>query len=776
MTTATPDTIDPQTAETTDTVDAIDPEIARQIEVAAAFLRAIFPEGAYVSVRPVATWTEGSKKKTSVDYHGISTITIDAVLEMRLLRILKRAQARGDNVFFGCAQRFRHRLFEKSWQIRCVAFLWADDDSGDLEAAKKKFAEKGLPDPSVITMTGRGHHFYWLLTEVFHIDDVGDPAPVREKWFEINGKNKPIEYFENEFGDTVWLKDPATGDAIASAVPKLSPKAQFIQDINAGIAAELGSDNTHDLARMFRVVGPPSRKELKNGAAPKPTAIIENNGRRYSIEQFAKFRDKSPLKQQRERTASSPLSSPRKLTPKLSDDLSQRVAACEIAEDRSRADYALCCWAVENDINKEDLWQEVQSRGKFAERGRGYFDMTYDKAAVATPKPPGSGKAEHPPVAICENFSLQITSERQTASGKIVVQTKLVEGKQSRALVEVTSAISSQAAAKKTLAKYIPAETLPQVDLDAVVNNLILSASERLAQNGDVESGEVESVRDVVLREVPPKFDLKFRVSDGKLWSDVWGRAVSRQEFISFTPGWLIDATMAAHDAEENDIRQIRSVREALGVVWASLHEALPRNAAEVEGLGVETSAAARFRADIFRVWTAPVLFKSVSIGKGDEMGTARASLASLAADLYEGATKNETAKLTAREKWQQIRTSVPAWWRVSVTDEGEIHLRLAMRFDLFDNLRIPCEWATDQKSFKRIGRNFGFFADDATDTDVSLRLSDGKRLAVLSEEMQQEILSQPTNGDGKGNATDDEDSADDAVASAEENSEMEAA
>jgi hypothetical protein len=49
--------------------------------------------------------------------------------------------------------------------------------------------------------------------------------------------------------------------------------------------------------------------------------------------------------------------------------------------DRSRSDFYICCVAVQLGISKAALWRRVQNLGKFKERGRDYFVLTYDKAA-----------------------------------------------------------------------------------------------------------------------------------------------------------------------------------------------------------------------------------------------------------------------------------------------------------------------------------------------------------------------------------------------------------
>jgi hypothetical protein len=49
---------------------------------------------------------------------------------------------------------------------------------------------------------------------------------------------------------------------------------------------------------------------------------------------------------------------------------------------RSHADFALCCWAVCIGLAEIDLWELCRDVGKFQERGRFYFDLTYNNAKI----------------------------------------------------------------------------------------------------------------------------------------------------------------------------------------------------------------------------------------------------------------------------------------------------------------------------------------------------------------------------------------------------------
>jgi hypothetical protein len=61
-------------------------------------------------------------------------------------------------------------------------------------------------------------------------------------------------------------------------------------------------------------------------------------------------------------------------------ELEQLIARCATAADRSKAEFAVCCEASRLGIDKEEIWQRLQAVGKVKERGRDYFDSTWENA------------------------------------------------------------------------------------------------------------------------------------------------------------------------------------------------------------------------------------------------------------------------------------------------------------------------------------------------------------------------------------------------------------
>src|SRR5207247_633516 len=70
------------------------------------------------------------------------------------------------------------------------------------------------------------------------------------------------------------------------------------------------------------------------------------------------------------------------MSPTRKNMLNDDINACSIAEvgKRSDRDFALCCWAISQGLDQEEIWGEVQKVGKFEEEGWRYFDRTWKKA------------------------------------------------------------------------------------------------------------------------------------------------------------------------------------------------------------------------------------------------------------------------------------------------------------------------------------------------------------------------------------------------------------
>ena len=353
---------------------------------ATAFIHSLYAPGDFVCIRPIEVWTETGKKKSRVDYKGIRYLRVGkeehttSVIEA----VKQRAAEMMTNVFFGVCPRFGDREhFDKAWQVRIVRGLWADVDTCKPEEALPNIKAAGLPDPSISISTGRGGQFYWLFDSPFLIDDAADPLPVMQEWLEQEGKEKKFKrefIIQPETNRRLYLDQPQNAQ-------ELTTKAQFIQDVAAGIASVIGGDHTHDLSRLLRLPGTMNRKDEKNGRKPIPCEIVEFHPTRlYPFAIFAPRAAKSPNKVEREKVASICLPEPRKLGQKAKDTLQELIAISNVAPigTRSGVDWNLVCFAIERGIERAELWNMVQGVGKFAEGKEQYFAKTWDKAAGHT--------------------------------------------------------------------------------------------------------------------------------------------------------------------------------------------------------------------------------------------------------------------------------------------------------------------------------------------------------------------------------------------------------
>jgi len=95
-----------------------------------------------------------------------------------------------------------------------------------------------------------------------------------------------------------------------------------------------------------------------------------------------------------------------------SKKLDHLLEACAKAApgERSERDYALCAEAVSRGLSQEAVWERVQQVGKFAEKGRKYFDTTWTNAQGSLAAKGDDGQTErtaardHDPRDLAEEF------------------------------------------------------------------------------------------------------------------------------------------------------------------------------------------------------------------------------------------------------------------------------------------------------------------------------------------------------------------------------------
>jgi hypothetical protein len=353
--------------------------ISTAVDDATQFVSALFSGDDLMVVRPIESWDEAGVKQNRIDYDGILYFKPRLPhLRIALRRILKRAEEKGTNVYIGVCPRFGSGgKFDLAWQIRRLRAIWIDVDHATVDEVRERIALAGLPPPSIVVSSGHGVHVYWLLDEPYRIDDVGDPPPVELETVTTKRGPQRRKYIV-EKGEKVYLDTQ-------KYVLRLSPKALAAQEILAGIAELIGGDHTIDVTRLLRMPGSLNRKNQRNGKVPVPCTLVEcEASRRYAWNVFERFAKPSVERVRNEKIAAMPLPKARRDGRKR-DRLARYVAASAVADrgSRSEADFATVCFAVRNGVAKEELWADVQSIGKFAEEGRRYFDLTWDRAEFA---------------------------------------------------------------------------------------------------------------------------------------------------------------------------------------------------------------------------------------------------------------------------------------------------------------------------------------------------------------------------------------------------------
>lgn len=396
-------------------------------------------------------------------------------------------------------------------------------------------------------------------------------------------------------------------------------------------------------------------------------------------------------------------------------------------------------WPEDGGQGLRRKWGEAVAKGPCS-KGRGW-KLNEDRpdwnlsAAIGTRAATGTGDrhCEPAPGIVIGNVTLCPDAPRKTPSGKIVVPVTVVRDDRPVDQITVTSSADGRASAAKLLSKHVG-----DAASDAV-GRILASALERLANDAPMALGSPDLAG--LLRErVPHALQLSHRTDRG-LWSEKFGREMSRSEFIGFTPSWLVEAAMALTESTDR-VALIKSLGPELGVLWCDLHQQLPRAAGA--DLGKDTAAGRKFREALVRLWTATRTFE-VSRGDGAEV----ASRASLVSRVQTHAAKAQGVP-TGRGRWHEVQRAFDAWWRPAVV-KGECVTLLAMRWTLGSQIGFELPGVTDQASLTDLGTKFGLFFTPAGVTD---RLPGGTRLAVLSPELTNELLAQPAEDD-PGDASD---------------------
>jgi len=369
-------------------------------EQAVQFLKAVFRPDDLIVLKPIESWKNPTigRAESSVIWNAIKYIRLgvsvpslidprqsewvylpDEEIKRQLKPQFNVGETEQANIYFGVCPRFgTGGRYELAWQIRRVNCLWVDVDDVTVAEVAERCSAGGLPIASVIVSSGGGVHLYWLLDEPFAIDDVPPkPSAIKTEWSGSKGKREKQQWLIGPDGSKTTYS-PATR-------PELSDNALRIQDTMSGIASVIGGDYTHDLSRIMRLPGTLNRKDERHGRKPRPCVLHRCEPTcRCPLSEFDRLTDRAESRRKRTAIASMKLPKEKKVisgTKALAtfDDLINACAAAEIGT-RSHADFSLCCAAVEHGWPKNEVWASASQVGKFAERGKQYFDLTWEKA------------------------------------------------------------------------------------------------------------------------------------------------------------------------------------------------------------------------------------------------------------------------------------------------------------------------------------------------------------------------------------------------------------
>jgi putative DNA primase/helicase len=330
-------------------------------------------------------------------------------------------------------------------------------------------------------------------------------------------------------------------------------------------------------------------------------------------------------------------------------------------------------------------------------------------------------------------LTLKATFPRRTASGRLTVAVEVHRGELLLTVVTATSAPRSLADAARVVAQQ---DTSVSREAAGAALAKLVAVAARMA-DAKAEQPAGPTVREIVGDRIAEAMQLKHRTERG-LWSEQYGREVTRSEFVTHTPSWLLDAAACADDAPRTATGEpvrpglIRAVKTELEVAWSDLCISLPRAAGTT--LGADTEAGRTFRQALVKLWTKTVTFEVARNPEGDV--AARSSL------IARVRTARAKAAAEGRERWRPVQNAFAAWWRLHVDGQGEEHLLLAMRWQLKEQIGVELPGVTDQNTLTALGERFGVF--DA-DPKVATKLSGGQaRLAVLAPNLTEELLDNP--------------------------------
>ncbi len=454
-----------------------------------------------------------------------------------------------------------------------------------------------------------------------------------------------------------------------------------------------------------------------------------------------------------------------------------RSTLAEREKWKDRAEYHK--WTIDKAIaGVTEHYTPPGPKIKFTRKGRQPGQDDHDQpageqATDGTTPPPGPAPSPDPgPGRQANRFALGPLTlipgpARRTPSGKVSVSVKVSKGGEIVLEFPVTSASSSWKNPTRQLLQLITEDapagepTKPE-EVERLFMKIVADAGRR-ADAPPVSEGP--TVAEIVRSKAPLMWQLVCRTDKGA-WSEAKPGELSRSEFVNGTTEELMEECAKAADAPRQANGQavrhdlLRMVQAELGITWASILATLPTQR-DVD-LAADTAAGRRFRSEMIRLWTTPGTWEIPKKADGkpsDHIGATKASLVSRLQTQHKKWLQSGAVPAD-REPWRKIHPALSAWWRVGEL-HGEIKVYLAMRWELGPQVRQELTAVTDQDSLTRLGKQFGMLSDGTPVPDRtggSTPNETQKRLAILSDALTEELLSNPADdlnegGDDDGQA-----------------------
>lgn len=300
-------------------------------ETISRFLGSLFERDDIIEFRVFEMWTDSETncKSTNVidrRYHRIGDSIEAFVQDMSIVN-----RKRGGNICVGVCPRPQEGCGKKN-DIEVARCLWADLDNCSVTDALRRIKKAGLPMPTVVVNSGHGVHLYWVL-------------------------KKPIDV-------KVELKK--------------------FEALMTSIASAIDGDCVQNVDRLLRLPGFLNVKDVRNGAKPVPCQIVTiQHDLRYGLATFEKWQRTRPTA--KVAVPAKPVKETRALSVNdlgLKSEIERRLKDLGNVEvgERSERDFGFLCFLKSHGVDQEEAWKVVSGTGKFAEKGRTYFDRTWAKA------------------------------------------------------------------------------------------------------------------------------------------------------------------------------------------------------------------------------------------------------------------------------------------------------------------------------------------------------------------------------------------------------------